>query len=69
MGERPDYQARVIEERAELDARLTKLEAFLETEASRALPAADHEMLFRQRVAMDEYRAILDARIERFGES
>jgi hypothetical protein len=62
--ERPAYQTRVIEEKAELDTKIQKLAAFLET----APPLEDRaaELLSAQLGVMNEYSAILESRIALF---
>jgi hypothetical protein len=47
---RPDWQQRVIDEKAELDERIGKLCAFLKGDAYRALPDVDRHLLDRQLV-------------------
>ncbi|MHB8762425.1 MAG: crAss001_48 related protein [Coriobacteriia bacterium] len=63
-SERPAYQVRVIEEKAELDAKLGKLKLFLESAIS--LAAKDRAILVEQANAMGTYSAILGQRIQRF---
>lgn len=62
------YQLRVIEEKAALDEKCEKLEAFLVTEHiyrdGRYTPEV--EMLSRQFVHMTEYSKVLGERIEAF---
>lgn len=61
------WQQRVIEERDELEGRISRLSPFLLTAAFAALPKYDKELLHRQFELMCAYRYILDARILRFG--
>ena len=63
-SERPAYQVRVIEEKAELDAKIQKLAAFLESKPMLEDRAA--ELLSAQFGVMNEYSAILESRIELF---
>lgn len=60
------FQQRVTEERADLHAKVEKLEAFLETDAFRELQIMDQGYLSRQRSLMREYLQVLDFRIARF---
>lgn len=62
----PDYQTRVIEERAALDEKLEKLDAFVASDAFHDLQEADRVDLMDQRTAMYSYAAILSRRIARF---
>lgn len=62
------YQRRVIDEKAELDERLTKLVAFIEgSPVFSGLDADEQWRLGRQREAMDGYSRILGERIAAFG--
>ena len=63
-SERPTYQVRVIEEKAELDAKIQKLTTFLESKPMLEDRAA--ELLSAQLGAMNEYSTILESRIELF---
>ena len=60
------HQQRVIEERAELHAKIEKLEAFLDSDTFRELQIMDQCYLARQRTLMREYCQVLDFRIARF---
>jgi hypothetical protein len=64
---RPDWQQRVIDEKAELDERIGKLCAFLRSDAYRALPDTDRFLLDRQIGHMRDYAHILFMRVARFG--
>ena len=64
---RPDWHQRVIDEKAELDARIGKLCAFLQSDAYRALPDVDQRLLDRQLSHMRDYAHILFMRVARFG--
>ena len=63
------HEQRVIAERADLDEKLTKLEAFLSTETFGNLDQADGALLTRQAKIMTDYVLVLDARIDRFSAS
>lgn len=63
------HEARVIAEKAELDARLDKLRAFLETDRAAMLDEYDRNLLENQVQWMAGYSAILAARIDRFVEA
>jgi hypothetical protein len=60
------YQARVIEEKKELDAKISKLNAFLDSAEAEILPAVDLQLLITQWVHMSLYSSILQRRIDRF---
>lgn len=60
------HERRVIEEKAELDAKLLKLREFTATEKFASLDMAEQRLLQGQAVAMDGYSSILRRRIERF---
>lgn len=60
------YQQRVIDEKAELDARLEKLAAFQASDAFAALALISQEHLEAQLVAMTDYSDALNERIELF---
>lgn len=61
-----DYQERVVAEKAELDDRHAKLNAFAQTETFDALPEEERARLARQSKAMDDYSVVLGERIEAF---
>lgn len=63
---RPAYQERVLAEKADLDEKRHKLEAFMKTETFTGLPEADRDLLQQQAAAMDLYASILDKRIQLF---
>lgn len=60
------YQARVIEEKQELDERLRKLQGFLDTSSFIACPVAERQRLVQQESVMREYSEILGKRIAAF---
>jgi hypothetical protein len=62
--ERPAYQQRVLDEKAELDGRLHRLRAFFETESFPKLDLLEQDRMRRQAAAMSAYQSILRERIE-----
>jgi len=63
----PDYQLRVLLEKDELDTKLVALQAFIGTEAFRALPVVQQDLLAQQHSAMERYSSVLAERIKTFG--
>lgn len=61
------HQQRVVTEKAELDKKLTKLNAFFNTEMFANLDDAEIERLQRQADIMAEYSDVLGERIAAFG--
>lgn len=61
-----DFQIRVIQERHELEEKLIKLKAFMESEFFKTLSEVSQGLLTEQAVHMDGYLKVLDARIELF---
>lgn len=61
------HQQRVIEEKAELDERLSKLKAFAGTETFASLSEAERARLNCQGLFMAGYSAVLGERIAAFG--
>jgi hypothetical protein len=62
------HQQRVVEEKAELDAKMEKLGAFLGTPAYAGLSEAERSRLRSQALFMVGYSVILGERIEAFQE-
>lgn len=60
------YKQRVVEERAELKARIDKLSTFIGLPAFDSLLVQERLDLWRQREAMQDYMHWLDRRIRRF---
>lgn len=60
------HELRVVEEKRELDARISKLGPFLKTEMYNQLPEAEKDRLFRQHGLMNLYSTILSERIAAF---
>ena len=63
----PEYQQRVIDEKAELDERLAKLKVFLTSKTFNLLPFHDRELLEYQSEVMEQLSLVLGKRIKRFG--
>lgn len=63
----PPYQQRVLDEKRELDARLSKLDAFiLDNPLYLQFPTDERDRLSRQSKAMAAYSGVLDERIAKF---
>lgn len=62
------YQLRVAQEAVELDSKINKLSAFLNSSQYQDLHANDQYILSRQLKAMIQYSDILHERIARFHE-
>lgn len=60
------HQQRVIDEKIELDEKLSKLTAFFDTKIFASLPEAEQNRLRRQQFAMTDYSTILGERIANF---
>lgn len=60
------FQVRVVEEKAELDEKRTKLDAFLGTELFAKLDETEQGRLRDQAWAMEKYSSILGERITAF---
>lgn len=60
------HQQRVVDEKAELDAKREKLGAFKNTDAFAALPWQEQERLNTQAHVMTMYSAVLGERIRAF---
>ena len=60
------FQQRVIEEKAELDDRLEKLDAFGRTDLFASLPDDEQRRLNLQHSLMEQYSAVLADRIAAF---
>jgi hypothetical protein len=60
------HQERVVVEKRELDEKLGKLTQFINSDAYKAVDAAEQQRLFRQQTLMIELSAVLGARIEAF---
>lgn len=62
------YQERVVQERADLDEKWSKLGIFMGSPTFRGLPEAERSRLARQYEAMRQYAVVLDERIAAFNE-
>lgn len=60
------YQARMVEEKRELDDRLARLVAFIGSDKFKELPGVEQYRMNRQRTAMEDYSAMLGERIADF---
>jgi hypothetical protein len=60
------HQQRVIDEKAELDARIAALTAFINGDVFMTLDDMDAELLCDQALAMGVYSTVLGKRIARF---
>lgn len=63
---RPAYQLRVIEEKRELEEKISKLTTFLSADTFRKLDTAQQDRLRRQYSYMVLYSSVLHERIEVF---
>lgn len=61
------YQQRVVGEKLELDDRLTKLMAFVQSNQFKGLPYIEQMLLSQQLGYMASYSWTLGQRIQRFG--
>ena len=61
-----DFQTRVVEEKKELDDKVEKLAAFLQTDMFGNLPDEEQARMTRQKEAMSEYSNVLGERIAAF---
>jgi len=64
VKELPPHVQRVIGEKAQLDDRLSKLSAFLQTPAFKDLPAKSQKLMEAQAKTMAEYSEVLKQRLE-----
>lgn len=60
------YRQRVVEEKTQLDERLSRLVAFYDTTAFSVLDKAEQGRLHRQGQLMSEYSQVLGERIQAF---
>lgn len=60
------YQERVVTERDDLSDKIDRLAQFLDTAAYALLPESERDRMFRQLRHMNNYREVLDERIEAF---
>lgn len=66
IDDRPEYQQRVIGERAELHRKLHTLAQYMESPKSYFIPKKELNLLRLQKESMECYLAILDKRIDDF---
>lgn len=66
MKDYNNYQERVILELEDLNAKIGRLDNFLQTEFYDALPQVEQDMLLMQKNVMIVYANILASRISRF---
>lgn len=64
-----DYQQRVIQEKQELDEKISKLKDFICGDKYNTLPVSEQNRLTKQLEYMEGYSEILNERIKNFGES
>lgn len=60
------HQQRVVDEKAELDDKLSKLNAFKESDLFKSLDVEDRALLVVQATYMEAYSKTLGKRIDRF---
>ena len=60
------WQARVHDEKMELDMKISKLQEFFHTDTYCDLPKHEQALLTRQHITMKEYANILRERIKHF---
>jgi hypothetical protein len=60
------HQQRVVDEKTELDEKLSKLESFFETNIFKSIPEQEQLRLKRQAIIMAAYSDILQERITAF---
>ena len=66
MSDYLPHQQRVVDEKSELDEKLSKLDAFLRTDTFKRLRNEEQILLGRQATAMRIYSGILGERIKLF---
>ena len=66
MKELKEHQKRVIEERDELQIKIEKLIKFVQSELLALVSKPEQERLQRQLTIMQDYRRILNERIDNF---
>lgn len=62
----PSWQQRAVDEKAELDGKIRKLEEFLQGEEISEVPQEQLALLLQQLVLMEDYSAVLQFRIGLF---
>ncbi len=66
MSDLQPHQQRVVDEKKELDEKISKLETFTQGELFSTLDKDDQTLLSQQLDVMNSYSEILGKRIERF---
>jgi hypothetical protein len=61
-----EWQKRVLDEREELEGKVDRLMAFMQSDAIKRIPREDMLLLMEQSYAMRKYLHILNQRIARF---
>jgi hypothetical protein len=61
-----DFQQRVVEEKAQLDDKITRLGAFFASAVFPTLASDDQHLLREQHIHMQKYSEVLSRRIARF---
>lgn len=68
-SETPAYQLRVIEEKAQLDEKLSKLKTFIDGNPTfNTMEVTDRHLLVQQVHVMEQYSSVLAQRILRFSQ-
>lgn len=62
----PEFQQRVIQEKEELDSKISKLESFIKGDTFKTLNVTDSTLLELQYLSMIQYSQILTKRIGLF---
>jgi hypothetical protein len=57
---------RVLDEKAQLEDRIAKLDKFIDDPAFKAIPAAHQKLLLQQAAVMKDYSTILNQRLALF---
>lgn len=60
------FQQRVVDEKKDLDEKISKLKAFFDTKVFNDLPLEDQSLLYRQYNVMRPYQQVLAERIAKF---
>lgn len=60
------HQARVVDEKTDLDEKLSKLQGFFATDLFKSLPDEGRDLLVTQLGLMQAYSEVLAQRIDRF---
>jgi hypothetical protein len=60
------FKERVWEEKNQLDEKMARLNAFIDSESLKAIPQSDQYLLHKQSAAMLQYSRVLAERINNF---